>query len=277
MPLSSLSLPNFPPNPPKKKLTSSTYGPHTAGGEDLQFSSPPGNQLPLTVTVPYIEIARKVVIAIKHLKTPYYFQLGGTGSLLLPSSPFDTACDSIDFWTAYFYGCSDNEAYISYADERFPKFGMQLRRYQDVRRTSPEERDEEDEEFLAQMKTFAAGMVQGATFIRACRATLQFLEGNQELEWTFLSPPPGITPGPKTGKVEVGPDGVLPVEGAKEPPWEGRLRGITVKDMAAAIVDEVEGRKMVGRHWTVWTPREFVFNAPVKSCYGHLDELKGGT
>lgn len=225
--------------------------------------------------MPYIEIARKIVIAIKHLETPYLVQMGGTGSLLLPSSKFDTACDSVDFWTAYFQGCADNEAYISYADERFPKFGMQLRRYREVRNTPAGDRDEEDVEFLEQMGTFARGMVKGATFIRACRATLQFLDGNRDLAWSFLSPPPGITPGPKVGKVEVGLEGVLPVEGAQEAPWEGRLRGITVKDLAGAIGDEVEGRRMAGRHWTVWTPKEFVFNAPVKSCYGHLDELKG--
>jgi putative NADH-flavin reductase len=223
--------------------------------------------------VPYIEITRKVVIAVKHLKTPYLIMIGGTGSLTIPGKPFDTAVDSEDFWIAYFQHAADSKAYISYAEARFPKFATLLHRYRDIRQST--DRDEEDEEFLQEMAIFSKGRVTQSHFIMACRASLQFFEGNTAFNWTFLSPSPGFKPGAKTGKYVIGEQAVLPVEGSQEAPYEGRLLGITVKDLAGAIADEAETRKMEGKHWTVWTPTEFAVDEPLENgVYGSLSELE---
>jgi putative NADH-flavin reductase len=222
--------------------------------------------------VPYIEITRKIVIAVRHLKSIYLIEVGGTGSLKIPTNQFETALDSEDFWIAYFQGCADSAAYRSYADARFPKFATLLARYKDIRET--QELDEEDQEFLDEMAQFSKTRVTQSHFIMACRATLLFFEGNHEFHWTFLSAPPGFRPGPKTGKYAVGGNGTLPIEGSQEPPYEGRLLGITVKDMAAVIADEAEMRKMEGKHWTAWTPKEFAVDVAVKDVYGSLSELE---
>jgi putative NADH-flavin reductase len=222
--------------------------------------------------VPYIEITRKIVIAVKQLKNIYLIMIGGTGSLSIPGKPLDTAVDSVDFWIAYFQHAADSDAYRSYASIRFPKFATLLERYKDIRQT--QDLDEEDQEFLQEMAQFSKSRVTQSHFIMACRASLLFFEGNMEFNWTFLSPPPGFKPGPKTGKYALGKDAVLPVDGDQEPPWEGRLMGITVKDLAAVIADEAETRKMEGRHWTVWTPTEFAVDVAVKDVYGTLSEVE---
>jgi putative NADH-flavin reductase len=224
--------------------------------------------------VPYIEITRKIVIAIKYLKTPYLIEIGGTGSLSIPGTQFGTAIDSEDFWVAYFQHAADSKAYISYAETRFPKFATLLHRYRDIRQTPSQDRDQEDLAFLNEMRSFAKSRILESYFIMACRASLLFFEGNTELEWTFLSPPPGFKPGPRTGKYVIGGDAVLPVEGDQNPPWEGRLLGITVRDLAGVIVDECEGRKMKGKHWTVWTPKEDAVDEPIPNIYGSLNELE---
>jgi putative NADH-flavin reductase len=221
--------------------------------------------------VPFIEITRKVVLAIKHLKTPYLIMIGGTGSLSIPGKRFSTAVDSEDFWTAYFQHAADSAAYRSYAEARFPKFATMLHRYHDIRQQS--EHDEEDREFLRNMVDFSKTRVTQSHFIMACRASLQFFEGNRDFEWTFLSPSPGFKPGPKTGKYDIGEDAVMPIDGSQEPPYEGRLLGITIKDLACAIADDVESRKMKGKHWTVWTPRKDAVDVPLKDIYGSLSEL----
>src|SRR5271170_5301253 len=155
--------------------------------------------------------------------------IGGTGTLSIPGKPFDTAIDSEQFWIAYFQHAADSDAYISYAEARFPKFATLLHRYKDIRLEPPDSLDEEDHEFLKEMAQFAKSRVTQSHFIMACRASLLFFEGNSEFNWTFLSPPPGFKPGAKTGKYVVGENAVLPVDGDQEPPWEGRLMGITVK------------------------------------------------
>jgi len=228
----------------------------------------------LTLSVPYIEITRKVVMAVKYLKTPYLIEIGGTGSLSIPGTKFDTAIDSEDFWIAYFQHAADSKAYISYAETRFPKFATLLHRYRDIRQTPSQDITQEDLDFLTEMRSFAKSRVKESYFIMACRTSLLFFEGNVDFEWTFLSPSPGFKPGPKTGKYVIGEEAVLPVEGDLNPPWEGRLLGITVKDLAVVIVDECESRKMKGKHWTVWTPKENAVDEPIPNIYGSLNEIE---
>jgi putative NADH-flavin reductase len=222
--------------------------------------------------VPYLEIARKILIAVKTLKTPYLIMVGGCGSLAIPAKDFETALDSEDFWIAYFQHAADSAAYITYAEQRFPKFATLLHRYRDVRQMEVDELDEEDQEFLSEMKQFAKTRINQSYFIMACRASLQFFQGNRDLLWSFISPSAGLKPGPKTGKYVIG-DPILPIDGSQTPPYGGRLLGITIKDLASVIVDEVEAQKMLAKHWTVWTPNEDAVDEPLKQLYGTSDEV----
>jgi putative NADH-flavin reductase len=248
-------------------LTQFLRSPHWWGKPALQYPSCVSNP------VPFIEITRKVVLAVKYLKTPYLLMIGGTGSLTMPGDKFATAVDSEDFWVANFQHAADSKAYRSYADARFPKFATMLYRYHDIREQSGP-LDDEDKDFLKKMIDFSKSRVTQSHFIMACRASLQFFEGNKDFEWSFLSPSPGFRPGPKTGKYEIGGEAMLPIEGSQEPPFEGRLLGISVKDIAGAIADEAETRKMAGKHWTAWTPSKDAVDIPLESVYGSLSELE---
>lgn len=88
---------------------------------------------------------------------------------------------------------------------------------------------------------FPAEWKQGAL---AARDLLTRLRGESELEWSFLSPPILLAPGERSGRYRVGGDQPLPGEGEQP-------SGISVADLAVAIVDEIETPRHVRRRFTV--------------------------
>ncbi|MGH6962078.1 MAG: NAD(P)-dependent oxidoreductase [Dongiaceae bacterium] len=75
------------------------------------------------------------------------------------------------------------------------------------------------------------------------RDFLTLLRGEDELEWTFLSPSAVIAPGERTGKFRLGGDQLL-VDGNGE-------SKISQEDYAVALIDEVEQPRHVRRRFTV--------------------------
>ena len=67
---------------------------------------------------------------------------------------------------------------------------------------------------------------------RAARDALRELQSHPTLDWTFLSPPAQLAPGERTGRYRRGGD-VLLMDG-------DRPAGISVADLAVALVDEIE-------------------------------------
>ena len=80
---------------------------------------------------------------------------------------------------------------------------------------------------------------------KAARDALTALRGNTALEWTFLSPPALLAPGERSGTYRVGGEQLLM---AGEAP-----AGISVADLAVAIVDEIETPHHVRARFTVAT------------------------
>jgi putative NADH-flavin reductase len=80
---------------------------------------------------------------------------------------------------------------------------------------------------------------------RAARDLLGKLRDNTTLDWTFLSPPAFLAPGDRTGSYRVGGDDLL-MDGDKP-------AGISVADLALAIVDEIEQPRHVRARFTVAT------------------------
>lgn len=78
---------------------------------------------------------------------------------------------------------------------------------------------------------------------QAARDALTALRQEKELDWTFVSPPVGLAPGARSGNYRIGAEEVL-MDGDKP-------AGITVADLAVAIVDEVEAGRQIGRRFTV--------------------------
>lgn len=92
-------------------------------------------------------------------------------------------------------------------------------------------------EFAKQVPAF---VVPGA---RAARDALNSLRDNTRLDWTLISPPAFLEAGARTGEYRLGGDRLL-MDGDKP-------AGITVPDLAVAIVDELEKPRYVRSRFTV--------------------------
>ncbi len=94
---------------------------------------------------------------------------------------------------------------------------------------------------LVDTPEFPAQYKQGAL---AARELLNRLKGETTLDWSFVSPPIGLAPGARTGQYRLGADELLPGKGEQP-------AGISVPDLAVAIVDEIEQPRHVQRRFTV--------------------------
>lgn len=94
---------------------------------------------------------------------------------------------------------------------------------------------------LVDTPPFPAEYKQGAL---AAREALNQLKLESSLDWSFVSPPIALAPGVRTGQYRLGLDELLP--GVGEAP-----AGISVADLAVAIVDEIESPRHVQKRFTV--------------------------
>ena len=94
---------------------------------------------------------------------------------------------------------------------------------------------------LVDTPQFPAEYKQGAL---AARQALHELTSETTLDWTFVSPPIGLAPGPRTGNYRLGSDNLLP--GIGDQP-----AGISVADLAVAIADEIEKPRHLQKRFTV--------------------------
>ena len=94
---------------------------------------------------------------------------------------------------------------------------------------------------LVDTPQFPAEYKQGAL---AARQALNELKTETALNWSFVSPPIALAPGERTGNYRVGADELLPGTGDQP-------AGISVADLAVAIVDEIETPRHVQRRFTV--------------------------
>lgn len=93
---------------------------------------------------------------------------------------------------------------------------------------------------LVDTPEFPAEWKQGAL---AAREALNLIRQESTLDWTFLSPAVMLAPGERTGKFRIGGDEVLMA--GNQP------GGISVADLAVAIVDEIETPRHVKQRFTV--------------------------
>ncbi|MES2280396.1 MAG: NAD(P)-dependent oxidoreductase [Pseudomonadota bacterium] len=93
---------------------------------------------------------------------------------------------------------------------------------------------------LVDTPQFPAEYKQGAL---AARELLNRIEKETSLDWTLISPPIGLAPGERTGKYRVGANDLLPGKGDVP-------AGISVADLAVAIVDEIEKPQHIKKRFT---------------------------
>ena len=87
---------------------------------------------------------------------------------------------------------------------------------------------------------FPAEWKQGAL---AAREALNMIRTETTLDWSFVSPAVMLAPGARTGRFRIGGDDVL-MDGDKP-------AGISVADLAVAIVDEIETPHHIRKRFTV--------------------------
>ena len=85
-----------------------------------------------------------------------------------------------------------------------------------------------------------ANVIPGA---RAARDALTRIRANTTLDWTFVSPPAMLAPGARSGKYRLGGEDLL-MDGDQP-------AGISVADLAVAIVDEIETPRHLKARFTV--------------------------
>lgn len=88
-----------------------------------------------------------------------------------------------------------------------------------------------------------ANVVPGARAARDALTELQALPA-AALDWTFVSPPPMLAPGERSGRYQLGRDEVPLVGGAPA--------GISVADLAVALLDEAEQPRHRGQRFTAF-------------------------
>lgn len=206
-----------------------------------------------------METTRKLIISAKATKGLYFIMIGGTGSLEIPGQKFKTVADSREAWLAYRRGVADSEAATQHMQDRFGPGAMSDagRAYRNARVALKAGKASDDDTKL--LKETEDPVKYGEPFIHdlplAARATFMMFEDKTSFEWTFVSPPGGYKPGPRTGKYQIFVD-ELPLAkeaGSKSEDgneFEGRLLGVSAADLAVAVVDEVEKKEKVGKHWS---------------------------
>lgn len=222
--------------------------------------------------MPFLEAVRKLILAHKLQPTSYFLFVAGAGSLHVPGTSISCA-DHPDFFLAYRRAISTSLAHIAYMEERLGILGTSLRRYRAARLASP--RSADDEAVIAEYEQQVRTKDGASDFIKAGRTSYLFFEDRTSFQWSFVSPSALYRPGKRTGKYEISiDDAVLVGEQQDDNVFEGRLTGISVEDMAIAIADEVEARKLVGKHWSAWGDISEDVPAP---AYVKLDVMEGGS
>ena len=226
--------------------------------------------------MPFLETVRKLILAYKLSPASYFLFVGGAGSLHVPGT--STPCvDHPDFFLAYRRAISTSLAHIAYMEERLGIMGTSLRKYRMARLADDAGKaTEEDVAVITEYENAIRKQDMASDFIKAGRTAYMFFDGNESFKWSFVSPSALYRPGRRTGKYEVSVDDMV-LEGEQKQGkdvFDGRLTGISVSDMAIAIADEVESRKLMYKHWSAWGDISEDEPAP---AYVTLDSVEGGS
>ncbi len=151
-------------------------------------------------------------------------------------------------------------------EERLGPLGAGLRELRSARlRVRNGAATDEDVTFIKKYLQDAFDGDYSQTFVKAARVTWMFFEGDSSWNWSYVSPPALYRPclgGEKYQIVE----NLLPVTNTPDPRFysgwykddpkdlEGRLCGISTLDFVQAVIDDVETKFGLRKHWCPYTP-----------------------
>ena len=201
-------------------------------GQDVVVSAYSGGHgLEVDVYYRQAEGTRRIIKAVRDAKVPYLIYIGGAASLF--TKPGVQFLED-ERWPRWFYG-TQPPVHQRWLGDLIPAqiFHDSADR-KEAGLVKPGESDVILEEQVKDWKHVA--------LLEGCRVALDMFEGRTDFAWSFLSPPWMYRPGPGTGSYELGVDFMI---------WdEGIPSGIDVPDLALAVCDEVENRRLVHKHWT---------------------------
>lgn len=179
------------------------------------------------------EGTRRIIQAFKRSSAGYLVYIGGAASLYV--KPGVQMLDD-DRYPGWYFG-THRAAHLRWLaeithDERFSQAADRREQHH----FRPSDVDEETVQ-IANAEFTHNPLLEG------CRLALDLFEGRTDFDWTFLSPPWAYRPGKGTGHYELGVDYMIYRDGIPS--------GIAVPDLAAAVIDEVEHRNLVHKHWTL--------------------------
>ncbi|KAM5354817.1 hypothetical protein ACJ41O_001463 [Fusarium nematophilum] len=229
------------------------FSPHSSGPAAMAY-------------MPYVEMTRKIARAAKIAQPSYFINVGGAGSLEIPTiEPYLCAADSGHFWRAFRQAFADSESQIQYMEERLGPLGESLRKLRTARlEMIAGTATDQDVAFMKDylQKTFDAD--PSLTFVKAARVTWMFFEGDTSWNWSYVSPPPLYRPCQGGEEYKVIED-LLPLADAPDPRFysgwykedpkdiEGRLKGISTVDFVRSVADDAESKFGLHKHWCSYT------------------------
>ncbi|KAH6971060.1 hypothetical protein BKA56DRAFT_636004 [Ilyonectria sp. MPI-CAGE-AT-0026] len=229
------------------------FSPHSSGQAALIY-------------MPYIEMCRKIVRAAKIAKPAYFINVGGAGSLEIPSiEPYLCAADCGHFWRAFRQAFADSESQTQYMEERLGSLGENLRKLRSARiRVRSGVATSNDVDFIKESLEQSFHADPSQAFVKAARVTWMFFDGDTSWNWSYVSPPALYRPCRGGEKYQVVED-ILPLRDSPDPQFysgwykddpndiEGRLRGISTVDFVRSIADDAESRFGLHKHWCPFT------------------------
>jgi uncharacterized protein len=211
-----------------------------AGHDAVICAFAPGHTMGLDIYKGAVEGAWRIKRAVKSAGSPYLVYVGGVGSLWT-----ERGVQMMDDpWWPDWYISTSTPAYMRHLRDMTHIEGFELlareREQMDACGAAPNAPLQSDE-----ARGFIAALGGGHELAQGLRAAFEIFAQDRTFDWTFASPPWCLMHGPRTGFYAVSKHDI---------PLNGDVpAGISVKDMAVALVDEAENRRLPFEHWSAST------------------------
>jgi uncharacterized protein len=209
------------------------------GGHDVVICAfSPGHGIGPQVYKGVVEAGWRIKRAFKQAGGDYLINVGGASSLW---NARGTQMFEDPLWPRWYFNTASPQhlRYLHGVTGAAPFEGLALSRERILATPGADPHADWPEE---ELRSFVAKIAGNHDIGEGGRAQLELFEHDRSLDWSFVSPPWFLRPGPRTGAYRTT---------IRELPLDGNVpAGISVADLAAAIADEAERRHFLHTHWS---------------------------
>jgi putative NADH-flavin reductase len=209
-----------------------------AGHDVVICAFSPGHGMGVEVYKGLVEAGWRLKRAFKSAGGSYLINVGGTSSLWAPGGNQMFEDPRWPEW--YFYSASPEHLRYLHAvtgASLFEQLALSRERIMADASLDPYAPWPEPE-----ARAFLDKIASSHNIGEGGRAQLELFKYDVSFDWSFVSPPWFLRPGPRTGSYRTTIDDL---------PLDGRIpAGISVCDLAVAIADEAEKKAFVHKHWS---------------------------